>query len=207
MLIKCPECSKDISDLAPSCPHCGFILKTMKPKNNSEKTESISRKKATSQFISLSAIIVALFTPKILISLPCLVIISSGIIALFRKEPRWFLSVVSIFIGFFFISASTLDLGIKNDYISQMEIQKWECTNESNYNYIRGRVKNVGDKTVTYFKITALYKDANGTVLDTDYTNSLETLLPGMSKEFEIMHKESSEYKKVSIDVDEVRTQ
>lgn len=24
MLIKCPECSKQISDAAPSCPHCGI---------------------------------------------------------------------------------------------------------------------------------------------------------------------------------------
>ena len=25
-LIKCPECSKQISDQAASCPHCGYIL-------------------------------------------------------------------------------------------------------------------------------------------------------------------------------------
>lgn len=51
-----------------------------------------------------------------------------------------------------------------------------------------------------------MYLDNNGNVLDTDYTNSGEDLLPGMSKEFEIMHKESPEYKKVSIQVDKVRT-
>ena len=26
-LIKCPECGKEISDQAPSCPHCGVVLK------------------------------------------------------------------------------------------------------------------------------------------------------------------------------------
>lgn len=26
-LIKCPECSKEISDKAASCPHCGYSLK------------------------------------------------------------------------------------------------------------------------------------------------------------------------------------
>jgi hypothetical protein len=25
-LIKCPECNQDLSDKAPSCPHCGYIL-------------------------------------------------------------------------------------------------------------------------------------------------------------------------------------
>ncbi|KXK31797.1 MAG: hypothetical protein UZ01_00749 [Candidatus Brocadia sinica] len=124
MLIKCPECNKDMSDSAPSCPHCGFILKALKSKDTSKETESSSRKKAIFQFISLGAIIVALFTPRILISLPCLVIISAGIIALFRKEPRWFLSVASIVLGFFLIGAFTLDFDTKSAYISKMEIQK-----------------------------------------------------------------------------------
>ncbi len=28
MLISCPECSREVSDSAPSCPGCGFVLKT-----------------------------------------------------------------------------------------------------------------------------------------------------------------------------------
>ena len=27
MLIKCPECQRDVSDTAPSCPGCGYVLK------------------------------------------------------------------------------------------------------------------------------------------------------------------------------------
>jgi TM2 domain-containing membrane protein YozV len=26
MLIKCPECQRDVSDTAPSCPGCGYVL-------------------------------------------------------------------------------------------------------------------------------------------------------------------------------------
>lgn len=26
-LIKCPECKQQISDTAPTCPHCGFVQK------------------------------------------------------------------------------------------------------------------------------------------------------------------------------------
>ncbi len=26
MLIKCPECARDVSDSAPSCPNCGYVL-------------------------------------------------------------------------------------------------------------------------------------------------------------------------------------
>jgi hypothetical protein len=30
-LIKCPECSNDVSDTALSCPKCGYGLKSQKP--------------------------------------------------------------------------------------------------------------------------------------------------------------------------------
>lgn len=34
-MIKCPECGKDVSDLASSCPNCGFPLGFDSPRNNS----------------------------------------------------------------------------------------------------------------------------------------------------------------------------
>lgn len=207
MLIKCPECNKDVSDSAPSCPNCGYVLKATVLEATPKETAQIPKKRiAIFQFISLGAIVIALFTPRILISLPCLVIISTGIVALVRKEPRWVLSLGSIIIGFFFISAAAPNFGGDTAYINKMEIQQWDWTGERNYSYIRGRIKNGGDKTVSYFKIKALYKDDAGNVLDTDYTNSGEDLLPGMSKEFEIGHKESPEYKKVGILIEKIRT-
>ena len=30
-LIRCPECNKEVSDSASSCPHCGYPLKESKP--------------------------------------------------------------------------------------------------------------------------------------------------------------------------------
>ena len=32
MLIKCPECSLQVSDKAINCPHCGYPLKDSPPK-------------------------------------------------------------------------------------------------------------------------------------------------------------------------------
>ena len=34
-LIKCPECSKEVSDKAKTCPHCGY------PLTNNEKTNTV----------------------------------------------------------------------------------------------------------------------------------------------------------------------
>lgn len=36
-LIKCPECGKEISDRAVSCPHCGYPIK-----NLSREKESVN---------------------------------------------------------------------------------------------------------------------------------------------------------------------
>jgi len=89
----------------------------------------------------------------------------------------------------------------------QLQIQwGWTWVKERNYSYIRGRVKNIGNTTICYFEVVALYRDANEEVLDTDFTNSGEDLRPGWSKEFEIMHTNKTEYKHVSIHVQGIRT-
>jgi len=91
------------------------------------------------------------------------------------------------------------------DYLDFVQIEEgWKWTFKGDYSYIRGRVKNTGDQTIRYYKITAHYKDAEKNVIDTDFTNSNDTLGPGMSKEFEIMHRRSPEYEYASINVEEV---
>ncbi|MBA7589765.1 hypothetical protein ES708_31854 [subsurface metagenome] len=90
-------------------------------------------------------------------------------------------------------------------YLSKVIIEdKWKWIIEDNYSYIKGRVKNAGNKTVNYFKVTAYYKDNDETALDTDYTDSFESLGPGMSKEFVIMHKKPVNCKYASIKLEEI---
>jgi len=90
-------------------------------------------------------------------------------------------------------------------YSDKLVIQDgWTWKVDGNYTYINGRVKNNGDKPIRYFKITAQYLNEYDNVLDTDYTNSTETVRPGDSKEFEIMHRDNDEYKKTRIFVEEV---
>ena len=38
MLIKCPECGKEISDTIPACIHCGFVINNSTPNNNIDNT-------------------------------------------------------------------------------------------------------------------------------------------------------------------------
>ena len=111
------------------------------------------------------------------------------------KQIQWFMLIGQ--------TESTIE---GNTYKKNMVIQKgWRWEEEERYNYIRGRVKNTGTKTVTYFKLKVEYQNARKEVVDTDYTNSGETLGPGMAKEFEIMHHNSEDYKSVAIGIEEVK--
>lgn len=202
MLIKCPECTKDVSDTVAVCPHCGYVLKvaTLAPQPHPQQRSAVF------QYISLGAAVVALFTPMILVAIPCLVVISAGIFSLVRREPRWLLSLASVALSLFIVGSGPSISKTDTSYMDKMQIQNWDYTTEGNYGYVRGRVKNIGDRTVSYFKVTAYYKDASGRVIDIDFTNSGEDLQPGMAKEFEIMHRDSPEYETYSVAIDEVHT-
>jgi hypothetical protein len=90
-------------------------------------------------------------------------------------------------------------------YKNKLEIQKgWTWDLDGDYTYVKGRVKNTGDKNITYFEVTAEYLDSAGNVLDSDYTNSGETIRPNNMKEFEIMHRHDEQYDEVQIFVNEV---
>lgn len=94
---------------------------------------------------------------------------------------------------------------IKTERKKDLEIRSAEHNIDGNYLYTTGRVKNLSDKTITYFKIRAEYVGVDGTVLDYDYTNSGENLKPGYLKEFEIMHKNNSKYDSIRLYISEVK--
>ena len=218
MLINCPECKKEVSDSAPSCPHCGYSL--ISSNEAAVQVESKSEKKTpTFLIIAVCAIFVAFFTPRFLASIPCLIVIIASIVSIYKKESARFFPVMTLLVGLFLVVASTPDFGSGNptlsskeseaaNYISKLRINEgWKWESDRSYSHIKGRVTNDGDKVISYFEVTAYYKDKHGNVLDTDYTNSGENLYPNMSKEFDISHKDSKEYDTVSIRVEKVSIQ
>lgn len=46
-LIKCPECGKEISDIAPACIHCGFPLSELKNNSHVDVTKTPSNNTIT----------------------------------------------------------------------------------------------------------------------------------------------------------------
>ena len=80
----------------------------------------------------------------------------------------------------------------------------WTWEKDGNYIYIRGSVKNVGDDTISYFAVNADFLNADGDVIDSDWTNDGYELEPNESRKFEIMPEYDSSYKKVKLEVSEV---
>lgn len=89
---------------------------------------------------------------------------------------------------------STFDLKITND--------NWK--KERNYVYVTGSVKNTGDTTISYYKISVDFYDSRGNIVDSDWTNGID-LKAGASRHFEIMHKNDISFKSYKVTVDEVR--
>ena len=178
------------------------------------KTKKTTKKNTSAifQYISIASFVVLLNTPKLVASFPALVVLSTAIISLVKKEPRKYLSICIFVITIFLMlpsnetsSTSSSAASSQENYASKMRIEnnwKWEL--DGNYSYVKGTVTNTGDKPIRYFKITAYFYDKNNKVVETDYTNSGETLMPGMGKKFEISNKYSPEYKHVNIFVEEV---
>lgn len=199
-LINCPECKKEISDTIEGCPHCGYQLK---PKTEVKKNKE--KKSAVFQIISLATFVIALFTAQLFLNFFVLIVIGCAIISLIRKEKRWGLSLIALILGFLLLILPAIYESQQIIYKDEVSITNWNWEKERNYSYIRGRIRNDGNRTITYFKVKAYYLDNIGNVLDTDIDNDIEDLLPGMSKEFEIMHKNNPDYKKVRVEIDEVR--
>ncbi|MBZ0178543.1 MAG: zinc ribbon domain-containing protein [Melioribacteraceae bacterium] len=197
-LSNCPQCNQPISNNDFFCPKCGYQL-NQRNKIRSENNSS------TFQIIALATFVISLFTPMLFLNFFVLIVIVSSIISLVKKEKRKALSVVALLLGFFMLLAPAINESQELEYKDKITIVNWDWNQERNYSYIRGRIRNDGNKIVTYFKIKAYYMDGSGNVLDSDITNDLDDLNPGMSKEFEIMHKHNSEYKTAKVSVDEVR--
>lgn len=83
MLISCPECKREISDQAQSCPHCGRPLKTLTGQNTRQP-------KPQNAPIFLVLGVIALFltfnTPRLLLFFPLMGTVGFAAISLFRSE-------------------------------------------------------------------------------------------------------------------------
>lgn len=70
---------------------------------------------------------------------------------------------------------------------------------------VTGRVKNVSDSDISYFEVRIDFKDNNGNILNSDYTNDGLLLKPNDMREFEIMSKWNNSYKQYELSIGDIK--
>jgi hypothetical protein len=208
-LINCPECGKDVSDSAKSCPHCGYELKPQKdPEVQKLAQERIRKwkKKRKPIFLIIAVVlfIIAFAVPKEYILLIGLLMVISSIISMLKKEKWVGGSIATLILGALLILASMdydtyLDSVDSNDPTStENEINtNWKhyiqflSTNDRwggegyKYHYIIAQIHNFSDVTIKLLKIEGNWYDKDGNILDTSfiYENDIP---PGAKRGIEI---------------------
>src|SRR6266536_207323 len=92
-------------------------------------------------------------------------------------------------------------------YKARMRVQDDNWRRDGDYCYVTGTVTNLGDRNVSYWKVTARFYDKSGAVIDTGWTNAAERLGPGESKKFRIMQRCDGRYASMGTSLDEVHLQ
>lgn len=75
---------------------------------------------------------------------------------------------------------------------------------DGNYDYVKGDITNNGNRKIKYIEVVAKYRDANGKVIDSDWTNCTD-IDAGDSAYYEIMHKHIEGTKSVEVKVNDVK--
>jgi DNA repair exonuclease SbcCD ATPase subunit len=187
-LIECPECKHMVSDLAEACPHCGYPLKKDVSEHSpkEEGTSGIPKSKDRAKAALLLCGVVAL-------------IIASLSISNSNRRASTSYNTTN------YRSTNTYSTLQKDDfdweYISQRnEDLHWEVTDlysNSSYTVCEGTLKNSGTKSYEFIKIKGSFEDANGNVVDTDWTYAVgsEGLSGGETTTFRLSVKKNTDIK------------
>lgn len=198
VLISCPECGREISDAAPSCPHCGFVSKTVAAAPTAPA--SVAPPVSTAPIFLIAAAIaffLALFTPRIVAVLPILAAVILAIVAMVRKEPLKpaAIAVIVLSIGLFALSES--DLSSPSSIPSSasgpngspaLAYTVARCEQESGFMFVEGLVTNNSSDSLKNVEAVATYNDASGKMVTSEDTLiEYNPILPGQTSPFKVM--------------------
>lgn len=176
---KCKKCGKTCDDKNMFCIYCGSNFEN----NTNKKTSKVTKQSVVIIFMGIIIIIAIAF----------FIIRENNKFDNVRQSIENYKN--DKMISEYLSTPDTTDLKIE---------QGWDWKKDGNYIYITGSVKNISDKTISYYEVTADFYDSGGNIIDSDWTNGGNDLKPNASSEFEIMHKYDSNIKKVNLEVTDV---
>jgi hypothetical protein len=128
MLISCPECKKEVSNEALSCPHCGHPLK---PTAELQPPLPIKGKAPIFLILSVIALVLTLGTPRFLAFFPIMGVLGCAVISLFRKERGKVMAAISLLLG--------IGVWVLNEMPRRATVFPNGCRSRSSQAYLRYR--------------------------------------------------------------------
>jgi hypothetical protein len=175
-LIKCPDCGKDVSDVAPSCPNCGRpIMQTGPATEHVGPATEVKREKKPNR-IAMGCLILLL------------VVVGLWVIGKFADGPTSSPAVKN-------------DTPHQTVVEPQLALVAYSWSTESGYAILEGQVKNISSQSLQNVTAVASFYDANGGFITTsDALIDYNPILPGQTSPFKVMKTENPAMKKANVE-------
>jgi DNA-directed RNA polymerase subunit RPC12/RpoP len=189
MLIKCPECNREISDQADNCPHCGHPI-NLAPKGPPQ-VRNVDRNAPIFLVISVVALGLSLFTPRLLLFFPIMGTLGSAGVSIVRKEKGLAGSIIVIVLGLGLLVLSESSLVAPGSIGNASNLDAAEIV-QSNWRKdptfgTRGtikwnvQVKNKSDHNISSVRVEFTTFDKAGALVATTFTY-ISAIPPGQNR-------------------------
>lgn len=201
MITECPECKRQVSNHADTCPNCGNPLRKVAPQLSSAR-------RSAPVFLALAivSLVLLLCTPRLLLFFPMMVTLACGVVSLVRRERGLALApFVLIFAVWLWIIAEhgggtpglvsgtnrqsesePSAVGPQSFNLAAAELEDWNWRSEPDFG-TRGtvrwnvKVKNTTEKPISSVKVELTTYSADGKMLASTFTY-VDAIPPGGSR-------------------------
>lgn len=172
-LIKCPDCGKEVSDIAPSCPNCGRPINLQ---NHSPAQSQPPNKKTSPIAMGCLVFLLIVFGLWVIGSLMSGGSSSKLISPSSTQQP-------------------SVDSG------PQLELITYNWHTEHGYAILEGQVKNISSQSLKSVIALASFYDANsGFIASSDALIDYNPILPGQTSPFKVMKTENPAMEKARVE-------
>lgn len=217
-LINCPDCGKEVSDETDICMNCGFPIREM------EKTFDV-KEKTESEINKQSAVVKKNNSKKKYIFVGVLVLVLGIGIYIMTTVPltdeakiekiydvylsgdyEGAMQLTYDYFGVSDLSVSimmTMEDPSKDDIVDEINIRQ-DLIKDGNYYDYYITFENTSDETITYIKYTVFFKNEDGDIIHSDWSNWSGTLLPDAEVQDDTMIDYIEGVESYSVTIDEV---
>lgn len=225
-LINCPECGKEVSDMADVCIHCGYPLneaddmiikekdvddKQVKLVSIKKNLEGKQKKIISKKYKIIICFVFIMIFGVVIVKMPITekqkdrriwkVYFSEGYNAAVSQVYKYYGNSDKA-IGLLMVMSDNQDNKVKD----KIKVIEQNLDKDGKYYDYNVTLKNNSDSTVDYIKINIYLMDENKKIIHTDWTNWTGSLLPDASVKIDTMIDYVKGVKQYRVEIQEVNT-